>query len=95
MEDTFKPVLGSKEPALQHTQSAPGECTELAAETRATRLESRGLRSLPSELHGNTARGPVSPIEGDQHPGLAKGNTYDDPRLVQNPWAQDDTRQAR
>jgi hypothetical protein len=45
------------------------------------------------ELYGNATydQSPVSPISDAQHSGLNRRDTYDDPRLVQNPWAQNDT----
>jgi hypothetical protein len=45
------------------------------------------------ELYGNVTydQSPVSPISDAQHSGLNRRDTYDDPRLVQNPWAQNDT----
>jgi hypothetical protein len=35
--------------------------------------------------------GPIVPLTEGQEPRGARTDTYDDPRLVQNPWAQDDT----
>ncbi|KAH7077756.1 hypothetical protein BKA63DRAFT_601810 [Paraphoma chrysanthemicola] len=45
------------------------------------------------ELDGNATynQSPVSPIVNSQHNGINRADTYDDPRLVQNPWAQDET----
>ncbi|KAH7088314.1 hypothetical protein FB567DRAFT_335789 [Paraphoma chrysanthemicola] len=45
------------------------------------------------ELDGNATynQSPVAPIVNSPRDGLNRADTYNDPRLVQNPWAQDET----
>jgi hypothetical protein len=78
--------------AGEQTRIATPVCTELAAEPRPTEMDSSGIQRQPQELYGSTGRSPVSPVSVAPFSGLARGDTYDDPRLVQNPWAQDDGR---
>lgn len=67
--------------------------SELAAEPRGVEIDSSDTQQPRHELHSNVALSPVSPISELEHTGLTRRDTYDDPRLVQNPWAQDDGRQ--
>ncbi|KAH7400924.1 hypothetical protein DE146DRAFT_478750 [Phaeosphaeria sp. MPI-PUGE-AT-0046c] len=65
---------------------------ELAAEPRGVEIDSSESQQPRHELY---AISPVSPISEPQHTGPARRDTYDDPRLVQNPWAQDEGRPPR
>lgn len=66
--------------------------TELAAEPRGVEIDSSDTQQSRHELH---ATSPVLPITEPQYSGPTRRDTYDDPRLVQNPWAQDDGPQPR
>lgn len=93
--DTFKTVLEANELIGQPTHDVPAERTELNAEPLRMEMDTSEQQPRPQELHGSSTDDPVSPIFDGQHSGLARRDTYDDPRLVQNPWAQDDRQQPR
>ena len=66
---------------------------EMHAEPYRSELDSR---HVAQELHSKEIEGgsAVSPISNDQHD-LMRRNTYDDPQLMQNPWAHDDPQVGR
>ncbi|OAL00658.1 hypothetical protein IQ06DRAFT_370014 [Phaeosphaeriaceae sp. SRC1lsM3a] len=73
----------------------PATHPELAAEPRGVEIDSSDTQQPRHELHSNVAPSSVSPMSELEQTGPTRRDTYDDPRLVQNPWAQDDGRQQR
>jgi len=77
---------------------------ELSAEPSHAEIDSAQRHELHDqhvtghELHSEHVAGPspVSPISSDSRDAdLDRSDTYDDPRLMQNPWVQDDSHTRR
>lgn len=74
------------------TQPAAALLKEMSTEPSHAETDSTTAQQQRYELHGEHLSGsPVSPISSNaQDVGFSRRDTYDDPRLVQNPWTHDD-----
>lgn len=87
------PVVIANKEMEGSSPPAPLERTELSSEPPLAEMDSRSAGSAPQELPTDEVpRAELGAAVGaETPPAPARRNTYDDPQLVQNPWAQDES----